>query len=75
MLKPGGHALLCLGAENLIDDIEEDFFGERMYWSHFDAGTYHQMLKETGFLILWSKIVADETCAGSGHLFVLAQKI
>jgi SAM-dependent methyltransferase len=74
MLKPGGHALLCLGAENLIDDIEEDFFGERMYWSHFDSETYRQMLKETGFLILWSKIVADETCEGSGHLFVLVQK-
>jgi SAM-dependent methyltransferase len=74
MLKPGGHALLCLGAENLIDDIEDDFFGERMYWSHFDADTYHQMLKETGFLILWSKIMADETCEGSAHLFVLAQK-
>jgi SAM-dependent methyltransferase len=74
MLKPGGHALLCLGAENLIDDIEDDFFGERMYWSHFDADTYHQMLKETGFLILWSKIMGDETCKGSSHLFVLAQK-
>lgn len=74
MLKPGGYVLLCLGAENLKDDIEEDFFGARMYWSHFDSDTYLQMLKETGFLILWSKIVADETCEGSGHLFVLAQK-
>src|SRR5688572_20180655 len=26
MLKPGGLALLCLGAEHLIDDIEEDFY-------------------------------------------------
>jgi SAM-dependent methyltransferase len=74
MLKPSGHALLCLGAENLVDDIEEDFFGERMYWSHFDSDTYHRMLKETGFLIRWSRIVADETCEGSSHLFVLAQK-
>jgi SAM-dependent methyltransferase len=74
MLKPGGHALLCLGAENLTDDIEEDFFGERMHWSHFDSNTYHQMLLETGFLIIWSRIVADETCEDSNHLFVLAQK-
>jgi SAM-dependent methyltransferase len=74
MLKQSGLALLCLGAENLIDDIDEDFFGERMYWSHFDSDTYHQMLKETGFLILRSKIVADEMCKGSGHLFMLAQK-
>jgi SAM-dependent methyltransferase len=74
MLKPGGHALLCLGAENLIDDVEEDFFGARMYWSHFDSKTYLHMLKETGFFILWSRILADDTCEGSGHLFVLAQK-
>ena len=36
MLKPGGLALLCLGAEHLIDDVDEDFYGARMYWSHYD---------------------------------------
>lgn len=74
MLKPGGLALLCLGAEHLIDDIDEDFLGARMYWSHFDTDTYIQMLRDCGFVILWSKLVADETCAGANHLFVLAQK-
>ena len=34
MLKPGGVALLCLGAENVADDIDENFLGTRMYWSH-----------------------------------------
>lgn len=74
MLKPEGYALLCLGAESLVDDIDENFLGTRMYWSHFDADTYHNLLQETGFQILWSKIVSDETCDGGGHLFVLAQK-
>lgn len=74
MLKPGGLALLCLGAEHLIDDIAEDYLGARMYWSHFDSETYHQMLREIGFRIIWSKIVMDETSEGSGHLFLLAQK-
>ena len=74
MLKPGGYALLCLGAENLVDDIDEDYLGARMYWSHYDADTYLQILKEIGFTIHWSRIVADETCEGAGHLFVLAQK-
>jgi len=74
ILKPGGYALLCLGAENLIDDIDENFLGTRMYWSHFDAETYLQMLKEAGFTVIWSKRVADESCEGSGHLFVLLQK-
>ena len=74
MLKPDGLALLCLGAEHLINDIDENYFGARMYWSHYDTETYLQMLKACDFTILWSRHVADDTCEGSGHLFVLAQK-
>ena len=74
MLKPGGFALLCLGAEHLIDDIDENYLGTRMYWSHYDAGTYLEMLRDCGFSIVWSKFVSDESCEGAGHLFVLAQK-
>ncbi len=74
MLKPGGLALLCLGAEHLVDDIDEDFFGAPMYWSHYDSETYLRMLKECGFSLIWSKRVADETSKGSSHLFVFIQK-
>jgi ubiquinone/menaquinone biosynthesis C-methylase UbiE len=74
MLKPGGFALLCLGAEHSIDDSDDDFFGAKMYWSHFDTATYLEMLNDCQFMILWSKRVADETCEGGGHLFVLVQK-
>jgi SAM-dependent methyltransferase len=74
MLKPGGVALLCLGAEDLIDDIDEDYLGTRMYWSHYDTETYLKMLNKCGFSIMWSKHVVDSTCEGAGHLFVLAQK-
>jgi len=74
MLKPGGLALLCLGAEHLIDDVDENYLGARMYWSHYDTETYLRMLKDGGFSLIWSRHVADETCEGSGHLFVLAHK-
>jgi ubiquinone/menaquinone biosynthesis C-methylase UbiE len=74
MLKPGGLALLCLGAESLIDDVDENYLGTRMYWSHYDTETYLKMLYECGFSIIWSKRVADESCEGAGHLFVLVQK-
>jgi len=74
MLKAGGVALLCLGAENLVDDIDENFLGARMYWSHYDSDTYLQMLKDSGFKIIWAKHIADETCEGAKHLFVLIQK-
>jgi ubiquinone/menaquinone biosynthesis C-methylase UbiE len=73
MLKPGGITLLCLGAEDLKNDIEEDFHGQCMYWSHYDADTNKSMLNEIGFNIILSKIVPDETYGGM-HLFVLAQK-
>jgi SAM-dependent methyltransferase len=74
ILKPGRFALLCLGAEHLIDDIDENYLGTRMYWSHYDARTYLKLLNEGGFSVVWSKQVADETCEGAGHLFVLVQK-
>jgi len=74
MLNTGGVALLCLGAQNLVDDIEEDFLGARMYWSHFDSETYLKMLKTLDFSIIWSKYVKDSTCEGAGHLFTLLQK-
>jgi ubiquinone/menaquinone biosynthesis C-methylase UbiE len=74
MLKAGGFALLCLGAEHLIDDVDENYLGARMYWSHYDSETYLNMLKELGFTIIWSKFVADESCEGAGHLFVFIQK-
>lgn len=74
MLKPGGLALLCLGAEHLIDDVDENYLGARMYWSHYDSETYLRLLQEIGFQMIWSKIVSDESCEGAGHLFVLARK-
>jgi ubiquinone/menaquinone biosynthesis C-methylase UbiE len=74
MLKPDGLALLCLGAESVVEDIDENFLDTRMYWSHYDSETYLEMLTQCGFSILWSKLVADGTCEGAGHLFTLVQK-
>jgi len=74
MLRTGGVTLLCLGAEDLVDDLDENYLGTRMYWSHFNSDTYIKMLKKCGFTIIWAKHVADETCEGAKHLFVLAQK-
>jgi SAM-dependent methyltransferase len=74
MLKPCGFVLLCLGADDLEKDIEEDYLGARMYWSHYDAETNLNMVKECGFDVIWSRVVADATSPGGAHLFVLAQK-
>lgn len=74
MLRTGGVALLCLGVEDMVDYIEEDFLGARMYWSHYSSDTYIKMLKKCGFTIIWAKHIPDATCEGGKHLFVLAQK-
>jgi SAM-dependent methyltransferase len=74
LLKPGGLALLCLGAGDLEADVDENYFGTRMYWSHYDAETNLRLLQERGFQIIWAKRVADTSFPGADHLFVLAQK-
>jgi SAM-dependent methyltransferase len=74
MLKPGGLALICLGANDLENDIEESYHGSPMYWSHFDAETNLKLIGEAGFEIILSKTVTDSTCPTSQHLFVLASK-
>lgn len=73
MLKPNGFALLFMGAGDLPGDTEEDWFGARMYWSHYDGETNVKMLRECGFNIVFSRSVADNL-SESVHLFILAQK-
>jgi ubiquinone/menaquinone biosynthesis C-methylase UbiE len=73
-LKPNGLALLCLGAEHLIDDIDENYLGTRMFWSHYDTDTYLKMLTDCSFSLVWSKFVGDSSCEGAGHLFVLVER-
>ena len=75
MLKPSGLALLCMGSGDIGVDIAEDFFGARMYWSHYDSETNMRMLRECGFTIIWSKLITEQYEFGSGrHLFVLTER-
>jgi len=74
LLKPSGLALLCLGADDLEEEIVEDYNGAQMYWSHYDAKTNLNLVRACGFELIWSKVIPDATSPGSSHLFVLAQK-
>ncbi len=73
MLKEGGYALLCFGTDDDQGTVIDDFFGVKMYWSSFDAGTNVEMLKETGFHVTWLKFIFDDLTEEQ-HIFVLAQK-
>lgn len=67
VLRPGGLALLCMGAGDLPGDIS-DYYGADMFWSHYDSHTNLKMLKESGFNIIRSEIVEDPTDPQSSHL-------
>jgi SAM-dependent methyltransferase len=75
ILKAGGLVLLCMGAGDLPQGIEENCFGATLYWSHFDAETNLKMMADCGFRIIWSRIVTEQPAFGGGrHLFILARK-
>ena len=74
VLRPGGLLLACMGADDVREDFQEDYYGAPMYWSHFDAETNLGIVRNAGFQTLHSKIVPDDTSPGSRHLFVLAKR-
>jgi len=72
VLAPGGIALLCLGAGDVVEDHDpESWLGAPMYWSHFDAETNLEMLRTSGFDIIRHELVEDPMDHGR-HLFALA---
>jgi ubiquinone/menaquinone biosynthesis C-methylase UbiE len=75
MLKTSGLVLLCMGAGDLSEGAEENCFGARMYWSHFDAETNLKMMADCGFDVIWSRKITEQLIFGGGeHLFILAKK-
>lgn len=73
MLREGGYALLCFGTDDDPGAVIDGFFGVKMYWSSFDAGTNVEMMKEAGFHVTWLKFIFDDLTEEQ-HIFVLAQK-
>ncbi len=77
MLRPGGLALLCMGAGELSSSIEE-YHGIPMYWSHYGSEKNLRLISECKYDIIWSKTLKDANPSPlhpeSAHLFVLAKK-
>lgn len=73
MLKSNGVALFTLHSTDDPGSIEEDFFEAKMFWSGYDTETNLRMLTDTGFEIIWSKLV-DDSLGDAKHLFVLIRK-
>ncbi len=74
MLKPGGLALMTMGRGDTPGDVEENWLGARMYWSHYGAATNLKMIQDCGFEIVWTRVVADSLDKNASHFFVLGSK-
>lgn len=71
-LRPGGLLFATLGVEDREARAVEDWRGQPMYWSHFDASTNIAMIEDAGFKPIWREI--ERRPADDAHLFVLAQR-
>jgi SAM-dependent methyltransferase len=74
-LRPGGLLVATMGAGAEPGDIEPDWLGAPMYWSHYDAATNRALIEQAGLRILSAR---EETAEEDGQpvtfLWVIAQK-
>jgi SAM-dependent methyltransferase len=60
-LKPGGYFLATLALTNEPAYTESDYFGQEMYWSNLAIEEYKDLLHETGFDILETWLLSDDS--------------
>jgi ubiquinone/menaquinone biosynthesis C-methylase UbiE len=74
-LRPGGLLVVTMGAGAEPGDVEPDWLGAPMYWSHYDSATNRALVEQAGLHILSSR---EETAEEDGQpvtfLWVIAQK-
>ena len=74
-LRPGGYLVAVMGAADAPGDVDPDWLGAPMYWSHFDSATNVAMIHDAGFEIASAQ---EETISENGvpvtFLWVIAQK-
>jgi SAM-dependent methyltransferase len=75
-LRPGGYLLASFGVSDLERDVDDDWLGAPMFFSHFDAETNRALLREAGFELVVDEIVEqDEGEHGIARfLWVIAAK-
>ncbi len=71
-LKPGGLLLVSVGESDTKASVEDDWFGARMYWSHYPLPRYLEMLRRLDFKVLWRKRLGPQD---DRHPFILAKKM
>jgi ubiquinone/menaquinone biosynthesis C-methylase UbiE len=74
-LRPGGLLVVTMGAGAEPGDVEPDWLGAPMYWSHYDSAINRALVEQAGLHILSAR---EETAEEDGQpvtfLWVIAQK-
>jgi SAM-dependent methyltransferase len=62
-LRPGGYLVVVMGAADAPGDVDPDWLGAPMYWSHFNSATNIEMVEASGFEIVSAQ---EETISEAG---------
>lgn len=74
-LRPGGLLIATMGAGESDGDVEEDWLGAPMYWSHFETETNVRLVREAGLEVIEAnEETEDEDGVPVKHLWVVARK-
>ena len=74
-LRPGGLFVASLGSSDEPGDIEENWLGAPMFFSHYDADTTRHLLREVGFELVVDEVVVQvEHGAECRFLWIVARK-
>ena len=74
-MRPGGLLVATRGTSAEPGDIEPDWLGAPMYWSHYDRATNRALVEQAGLRILSAREeTAEEDSQPVTFLWVIAQK-
>ena len=75
-LRPGGVFLASMGAQDSPDEVEADWLGVPMFFSHHGARRNRALVREAGFDIEEARVVEEpEDRHAALFLWVVARKV
>lgn len=72
LLKTPGYLMICMQLGE--GEGEADYMGTKMFWSGYGQKQNIELLKKSGFAVVWQKDWANPKDYNDRHLFVLCKK-
>ncbi|HET9109474.1 MAG TPA: methyltransferase domain-containing protein [Ktedonobacterales bacterium] len=74
-LRPGGLVVVTMGVRDTPGEVEDDWLGAPMFFSHWDAATNRALVEQAGLRIISAREeTADEDGAPVTFLWIVAEK-